>query len=453
MTPPIWVGFIVGGIGIIFFIVIIVRNTVNPRKLGSIERLIENGNVKSALRQAKSLLARNERNIDAHYLLGECYRHENRPDLALVEYKFIINAARFTHSVTERRVRERLGEMYLQLGQLDEAQKEFILLSKLDPENYELYFKIACLFEERDYTDSAISHYRKVIAINPGYGPAHFRLGTIYFKKNALKEAGQELQLAAKIDQDNHAPYYYLGKIARLTGDRNGALAFFDKALSDRELRQRTYLERANIYVVEKAYEDAVDDLLKAIEIGEKETTVIMAVRYMLARCYESLDDLRNAVEQWEWLYEKKPNYADVEAKLSLYGALRADDRLKDYLIAPGDKFGQYCEHIIMLLGLKVNQEVSSNTDVREYTAYDTERGLMQGGSNLCVVRLIRTTDPVGYEDTRGLYDMMRKLNATRSIYVTASKFTKNAVEFSQIRPVDLVEKEELTKLLQQISI
>jgi tetratricopeptide (TPR) repeat protein len=278
-------------------------------------------------------------------------------------------------------------------------------------------------------------------------------LGTIYFKKNALKEAGQELQLAAKIDQDNHAPYYYLGKIARLTGDRNGALAFFDKALSDRELRQRTYLERANIYVVEKAYEDAVDDLLKAIEIGEKETTVIMAVRYMLARCYESLDDLRNAVEQWEWLYEKKPNYADVEAKLSLYGALRADDRLKDYLIAPGDKFGQYCEHIIMLLGLKVNQEVSSNTDVREYTAYDTERGLMQGGSNLCVVRLIRTTDPVGYEDTRGLYDMMRKLNATRSIYVTASKFTKNAVEFSQIRPVDLVEKEELTKLLQQISI
>jgi tetratricopeptide (TPR) repeat protein len=259
--------------------------------------------------------------------------------------------------------------------------------------------------------------------------------------------------VAAKLDLDNHAPYYYLGKIARMTGDRSGALAFFDKALSDRELRQRTYLERANIYVAEKAYEDAIDDLLKAVEIGEKDMAVIMAVRYMLARCYESQDDLRNAVEQWEWLYEKKPNYADVEAKLSLYGALRADDRLKDFLIAPGDKFGQYCEHIIMLLGLKVNQEISSNTDVREYTAYDTERGHMRGGSNLCVVRLIRSTDPVGYEDTRGLYDLMRKLNAIRSICVTASKFTKNAVEFSQIRPVDLVEKEELTNLLQEISV
>jgi hypothetical protein len=178
-----------------------------------------------------------------------------------------------------------------------------------------------------------------------------------------------------------------------------------------------------------------------------------MAVRYLLARCYESMDDLRNAVEQWEWLYERKQNYADVEAKLSLYGALRADDTLKDFLIAPGDKFGQYCEHIISLLGLKVNQEISANTDTREYTAFDTDKRLMRGGAGLCVVRLVRSTDPVGYEDTRGLYDMMRKMNATRSICVSASKFTKNAVEFSQIRPVDLVEKDELTKLLQKIAI
>ena len=453
MTPVLWVGFIIGGAGLIYFIVMIVRNTVNPRKIGSIERLIESGNIKSALRQVKSLLARNERNIDAHWLLGECYRHENRPELALVEYKYIITAARFTHGVSERKVRERLGEMYLQLGQLDEAQKEFILLSKIDPDNYELYFEIARLFEERDYTDSALSHYRKVIGINPSYAPAHFRLGVIYFNKNALKEAGQELQVAVKIDQDNYAPYFYLGKISRITGDRNRALALFDKALHDRELRQRSYLEKANIFVAEKAYEDAIDDLLKAVELGEKDVPVIMTVRNLLARCYESMDDLRNAVEQWEWLYERKPNYADVEAKLSFYGALRANDRLKDFLIAPADKFGQYCENIITLLGLKVHQEVSSNTDTREYTAYDTDQRPMRGGSGLCVVRFIRSTDPVGYEGARGLYDMMRKMNATRSICVTASKFTKNAVEFSQIRPVDLVEKEELTKLLQKITI
>ena len=270
MTPVLWIGFIIGGAGLIYLIVTIVRNTVNPRKLLSIERLIESGNVKTALRQVKSLLARNERNIDAHWLLGECYRHENRPELAIVEYKYITAATRFTQVVTERKVRERLGEMYLQLGQLDEAQKEFILLSKVDPHNYEVFFKIARLFEERDYTDNALSHYRKVITINPHHAPAHFRLGVIYFKKNALNEAGQELQTAVKLDEDNSAPYYYLGKISRMTGDRNRALSHFDKALHDRELRQRCYLERANIFVAEKAYEDAIDDLLKAVEIENR---------------------------------------------------------------------------------------------------------------------------------------------------------------------------------------
>jgi len=453
MTPVLWLGFIIGGAGLIFFIIIIVRHSVNPRKIGSIERLIESGNIKSALRQVKALLQRNERNIDAHWLLGECYRKENRPELALVEYKYIINAARFSPTASKRKVLQRLGESYLELGQLDEAQKEFILLSKIEPDNYELLFKIARLFEERDYTDSALSNYRKVISQNPSYAPAHFGLGVIYFKKNALSEAGQELQLAAKLDTENYAAYYYLGKIARMTGDRDRALSMFDKALRDAELRQRSYLEKANIFVAEKTYEDAIDHLLKAAELGENDTAVIMAVRYLLANCYESIDDLRNAVEQWEWLYERKPGYADVEEKLSLYGALRADDKLKDFLIAPGDKFSQYCEHIIKLLGLKVHQEVSSDTDTREYTAFDTDRRHMRGGSALCLVRLIRSTEPVGYEKARGLYDTMRKMNASRSIFVTVSKFTKNAVEFSQIRPVDLIEKDELTKLLQKITI
>ena len=112
-----------------------------------------------------------------------------------------------------------------------------------------------------------------------------------------------------------------------------------------------------------------------------------------------------------------------------------------------------YCESIIALLGLKVDQEVSADTDTREYAAYEPDRRPMRDGSGLCVVRVIRSTNPVGYKDARSLYDMMRKMNATRSICITASKFTKNAVEFSQIRPVDLIDKEELTKLLQKITI
>jgi tetratricopeptide (TPR) repeat protein len=409
--------------------------------------------VKTAMRQTKMLLARNERNVDAHWSLGECYRAESRPELAIVEYRYIANSMRFTSTATEREVHERLGECYLKLGQIDEAQKEFILLSKLDPNNPEVIFKIAQLFENRDYTDSALINYRRVVELNPHHALAHFRLGVIFVKKNSYSEAKQELLHALKLSPDDPAPHYYLGKILRLTGDRTGALSHFEKALRSSELRQRAYLERANIFVMDKDYQQAISELLKAAELGHQDMPAALAVRYLLSRCYEFTNDLGRAIEQWDWISERNPKYADVPVKLSMYGGLRADDQLKDFLIAPKDKFAQYSERIITLLGMKVYKEVAGDNDVYEFSAFDADRKVRRMGSGVSLVRIIRSTDPVGYEPVRGLYEEMRKMNASRSVCVTASKFTNNAVEFAHSRPIDLVEKEELTKLLKKISL
>jgi tetratricopeptide (TPR) repeat protein len=453
MTPILWLGFIFGGAGLIFFIVIMLRTSVKPKRLQFIEQLIENGNVKAAMRQAKMLLSRSGRNVDAHWFLGESYRAEHRPELSIVEYKYITNALRFTQFATERKVRERLGEAYLSLGQVDEAQKEFILLSKIDPNNHEIVYKIARLFEERDYSDSALANYKKAIDLNPYHASSHFRLGLIYFKKNAFKEATQELLTAIKLDPNNHAPHYYMGKMSRMKGDKVKALSQFERALREGDLRQRAYLERANIFVMDKEYQLAISELDKAVKVGEKDLPAILAVRYLLSHCYEMVNDLGKALEQWEWIYERNPKYTDVAVKLSTYGGLRADDNLKDFLIAPLEKFIQYCEHLALLLGMKVHQKLSEDNDTYECMAYEADQKIRRVGSGLCIVRVVRTPDPLGYEIVRGIYDQMRKINATRSVCITASKFTKNAVEFAQTRPIDLLDKEELTKLLQKISL
>jgi tetratricopeptide (TPR) repeat protein len=448
-----WIGFLAGGAGLLLLIVLTFKNAISPKKLHVIEQLIENGSVKTAMRQAKMLLSRNDRNVDAHWFLGEAYRAENRAELAIVEYRYIANAMRFTSTATERKVRERLGECYLKVGQIDEAQKEFILLSRLDPDDPDVLYKIAELFEKRDYTDSAMANYKKVTELNPRHARAHFRLGVIYVKKNNFGEAKQELAQVLKLDPDNSAPHYYLGKIQRLKGDRTRALAHFEKALHCSDLRQRVYLERANIFVMEKEYQEAISELLKAVEIGDSDMPAALAVRYLLSRCYEAVNDLGKAIDQWEWITERNPKYADVPVKLSMYGGLRADDQLKDFLIAPRDKFAQYSERIVNLLGLKMHKEITGENDVYEFTAFDGDRKVRRMGSGICLVRIIRSTEPVGYEPVRGLYEEMRRMKASRSVFVTASKFTNNAVEFAHSRPIDLLEKEELTKLLKKISL
>lgn len=441
-----------GGAGFLLFLFFTVKTMIGPKKVMAVVRTLESGNTKAAIRQTKALLARNGRSPNAHWLLGECYRLENRPDLAIAEYKFVANLGRFTALATERKIRARLADEYRKAGMVDEAQKEYILLSKLEPGNSEHFFTIAQLFEERNYTDSALTNYKKVVSLNPNHAPSYHRMGVIFFRKQLFNEARKALLTALKLDSQIHASSYYLGKISKTSGDSSGALAQFAKATKDPELKQRALLERANIFITKGDVHHAQGDLQRALSLGEEELPVALAVRYLLARTYEMNKDLVKAIEQWEWIYNKNPKFGDVSEKLAAYSDLRADDRLKEFLTASQNDFKEYCTRLVQALGLSIQDVYLKNQDLIEMNALETQSKWRNAKKAPSLVRVFRGAEPISYDAIRGLYDQMRKNNATRSICITSSTFTKSAVEFAQIRPIDLVDKEELTKLLHTIS-
>lgn len=443
--------FVFIGVGFLVSLFVMIKKIVSPKKLVEIERQIESGNTKGAIRQVKNILARNERNPDAHWYLGECYRAEKRPDLAIVEYKFITNSGKFTNIASAKKVRERLAHEYLKLGQIDESQKEFILLSKLEPNNYENYFNIGKLFEERDYTDSALTNYKKVIAIKPDHALAYMRVGILLSKKKALNEAKKALMESLKYDSQNTACYFYLGKISRMSGDTETALIQLEKSMKIPDFRQRALFERANIFIAKRDINQAINELERAIKLGEEDVHVLLASRYLLAQCHEASKDLVRAVEQWEKVYEINPKYRDVAEKLAIYSDLRADDRLKDFLTASQNDFQTFCTRLVESMGLAIQDVFLRNPDVVEVYALETQSKWRNAKKAPSFVKVFRSVDPIGYDEIRVLYDQMRKSNAMRSICISASKFTRTAVEFAQIRPIDLIDKDELSKLLDGI--
>lgn len=439
-----------GVLGVILFF--LVRRFVTPKKLITIERMIENGNVKAAFRMAKALLARNERNPNAHWYLGECYRLQGRYDLTIPEYKYIANTGKFTNIATEKKVRERLAEAYLKLGQLEESQKEYILLSKIDPQNWEYFFQIGRLFEERNYTDSALNNYKKVISLNPQHASTYMRMGIIYYRKKLFNEAKKAFMESLKHDPQNFAVHYYLGKIAKASGDSMGAISHFEKAQKDSELKQRALLETGALYLMKGSYNHAVADLERALKIGENDLSVVIPIRYLLAQIYESNKELTKAIEQWEKIYKVNPKYRDVAEKLAMYSNIKADDALKDFMTASQSKFQETCVNICKKLGLEVQDVTLKNQDILDIYVLETQSKWRNTKKSPSIVRFYRSAEPIGYNEIRGLYDEMRKINAMRSICVTSSKFTKSAIDFAQIRPIDLIDKDELTKLLHSIS-
>src|SRR5690606_23913503 len=89
--------------------------------------------------------------------------------------------------------------------------------------------------------------------------------------------------------------------------------------------------------------------------------------RYFLAMCFEKNRELDRAIEQWEKIYAKKPNFRDVAEKLSQYQEFRTDDKMKDYLTSGQNEFIEICKALVtqgLSLLVKDYNEIPNGCDI-----------------------------------------------------------------------------------------
>ena len=75
----------IAAVVIISLIIVILKTIVSPKKIDAIPRLIKQGKTQNAIKIAKQLIAKDQKNYLAHYYLGKAYIKENRTELAVIE--------------------------------------------------------------------------------------------------------------------------------------------------------------------------------------------------------------------------------------------------------------------------------------------------------------------------------------------------------------------------------
>ena len=116
--------------GVISLLVFLLRSFIAPQKLETIEKLIRNGKRQQAIKMAKSIISKNPRDTEAHYILGKAYLADNKPELALMEFKAVNSASSFSNKIPEQEFRRTIAKLYLKFNQQEEALKEYLLLIK-----------------------------------------------------------------------------------------------------------------------------------------------------------------------------------------------------------------------------------------------------------------------------------------------------------------------------------
>lgn len=443
---------VVLGAGVASLLFFVIKSVTAPKKIEGIQKLIKQGKTSQAIKLAKQILAKDPGNYLAHYYLGRAYLADNRSELALMEYKIVNENAIFGEGLPELTFRKEVSGLYLKFNQQQDALREFLLLTKLEPQNAENFYNIGKIYEQQNRGDTALGFFQRAVALNRRHAKAHAAIGLILYHTKQFTEAKKEIDLSLSLSPETYSSYYYLGKILKENKDFGAAVKAFEKAQRDPDYRQKALIERGTCFMLVNRIDNAIPDLQRAIEQdkdGSKQDTLY--ARYFLASCFEKNRKIEKAIEQWEIIYKKNHSFRDVTAKLTEYKDLQSNDSLKDYLTSGTEEFMEICKKTAL-------ESLSMSTQTCEPTKWGCQIIAVEHKSDdwmnmrkqLFLLRFYRDADPLEDSAIRETLDKMKDQNCTKAYILASAGFTRTALGFAESRPVELIGKEKLEQLLQK---
>nr|WP_248006765.1 tetratricopeptide repeat protein [Treponema pallidum] len=435
---------------IVFLLVFLMRGFSIPRRQLLVEKSFRDGKYALAIKHAHAVLAKDPHNWAVRVLLGRAHLAEGKRDVALMELRAASSRAAFGTVVDEVEFRKTIAQLYLQFDQIEEALKEYTLLIRLDPTCADYHYRIGQLFERKNVTDRAAAYYRQCIGMDAAHPAAHAALGSLLLRSGHLVEARAELDTVLALEPANAEALFCQGQLLRKEREYAAALRSFEQASRSPVLRQKCFTERGCCYMDAKDVDRAIVEFDRALrcksQSGENED---LQIRYLLASCYEKKRDVEKAIEQWEAINARSAGFKDVTIKLAQYQDIRLNDRMKEYLTLDGDSFFDLCQRIV---SKALRLSIDSVQDVRgccEIVATERdEKGWSNVRTQPKVVVFYREARVLDDSFLRAILERMKERGIARGVVVTSSSFSRAALSFAENRPLELLGKNELERLL-----
>ncbi len=440
------------GISVLVLGLILFKSLFFSAKNESILKFIQQKNYDDAIKNLRKLVQKDDSNSFAHFCLGEVYFHLEHYDWALPHFRKVIQLNKYNQDVQEIKTRERLAEIFLHYKQLEEAQKELLLILKLKPNDYNYYYRVGDIFYQRHYPDNAGAYYQKALEINPNHVDSLFRIGEILYHSKRTSEALDHLKQCININPACSKAHYYIGMIYLDSRNYNHAVQEFSVSVRDAEYRVQSLYQKGRALMESGHSEKGVFELERGLFYVTENDSASLALRYLLAKGYEETRNLASALEQWEYISQINPDYRDVKKKLNDFSDLRMDDRLKDILTASNSIFESLCLRIVECLGLEVLEIKVSKGTVASILAIEPESKWRSVKRAKQVIKISRMNDKIGENVIRQILSEMKEIGAIRGACITTGEFSRQGIDYAESRPVQLYDRTGLCKLLNEKS-
>ena len=184
----------------------------------------------------------------------------------------------------ERSFLPTLGDLYFDLGRLDDAEGVQRRLLEIQPESSQPHLVLARIHESRGEPEQAVAAALTALRLNPNYAPAYRDAGRIFFKSGLYDKAAVAFEKAVEYDRHSTDMRYLLGMSHLRARSFDAAEATFRELLKEDPQHADGWLALGRTCVRLGRFDEAEQALQSAKMAGLKDVDGLREVEAWIRR-------------------------------------------------------------------------------------------------------------------------------------------------------------------------
>ena len=403
------------------------------------------------IREATRKLSADPHSPDGLIPLAELYYNEHAWDKAYPLYDTMMQVAPAHKQIDPYLASVRQGICAIKLNKLQDAFRGLSSAYNLRPDDFDVNYYLGQACYASNEFEKAVPCLRKALILKPEATNINNILGLSLYKSHHFRESLQFLRRALDEQPDNKEILFSMADAMMESGYGEKAMKVFLHLRPDPEFGARSCLAAGSIHAKSGQFDKAIQDF----EIGLKHQNLpdetMLELRYQMATACFATKDIATGIACLHEVQAINPSYRDIQQLLTRYQELNQNRNLQTYMMATSSDFVALCRKIVA--GYYANS-FAKIQDINVYPEYvEIKAGIeTPKWEDTEIFRFYRTAGSVGEMPVREFHAKVADAKVDRGICFTAGAYTDTAKKFVEGRPIDIVEKTGLIKLLKRIN-
>ncbi len=437
---------------VLVVVIILVRGTKRKTLVQDVSQRIQKKGKSAILKEIEKKLARDPHNVNALETIGNIYYSEKNWEKVWNVYKtlFDISTAHVEINIAKCTLRMGIAAFYLQKN--EDAIASLMTSLKKEPENFDCNFYLGQALYNAGTYDKAIYCLKKARIIQPENIKINALLGQCLFKAQKFRDSLPFLKKVLDEHPDNKEILYDMAVAMSEVGMGDKAIKVFMHLRPDPQFGAQSCLEAGKIHERNKNFQEAVKDYEIALKLQNVPDQIMLQIKYRLGNTWIQLNDISKALIYLKQVQTIKSGYKDTDQLVARYSELNQNKNLQIYLMSGTSDFVALCRKFITTYYkdsfVKVEDVQVSSETVEIVCAIENPKW-----ESKQLFRFYRTQNVIGDIYIREFHGKIRDAKCDQGCCVTMGSFSESAHKYTEGRPIDIIEKDELVKILKKINM